>query len=536
MATATYISGTSFSISGNMIAEFCVGRAVRCDCGTAGTFTGYITSSSYSSSTGLTTVVVSLDTGSLTNQLSSVSHGNDVPASMCRATQLSVGAVLLATSVISVAGTDAAKPITPATQRQAVLSWVRDSLGKFPGITPPSLNLFCGEATDDTVPIGAFTRSTVGTRRGPTGLIESVAAGSPRREWDASGNLLGWLMEESRTNLLPYSAEFENAGWLKSSCTITPDAAIAPDGNVTADKLVESASAGPHMLYIAVAVTSGRSYTFSLHVKAGEWSRFRIDGSDTGFGAGNYADFNLASTTATAYGNAVATIIPLGNGWYRCSCTFQAIASITTNFSIITVDDTGSVSYTGTGSSGLYIWGAQCEVGAFSTSYIPTTSAAVARSADIWSIAVSGLAYRQSEGSVIVVFDSIAGPVASTNNTVLGLHDGTLSNRIFLRSNNSLSGIHCLMVYANETQVDIHLTPATKNAMKKCAIYYINNKTLFVENGGIIANDTLCTIPTITTINVGSGLSGADALNGHIKHIAYFPTALSDTQLQAITL
>ena len=195
MATATYISGTSFSISGNMIAEFCVGRAVRCDCGTAGTFTGYITSSSYSSSTGLTTVVVSLDTGSLTNQLSSVSHGNDVPASMCRATQLSVGAVLLATSVISVAGTDAAKPITPATQRQAVLSWVRDSLGKFPGITPPSLNLFCGEATDDTVPIGAFTRSTVGTRRGPTGLIESVAAGSPRREWDASGNLLGWLMQ-----------------------------------------------------------------------------------------------------------------------------------------------------------------------------------------------------------------------------------------------------------------------------------------------------------------------------------------------------
>jgi hypothetical protein len=42
MATATYISSSSFSVSGMLLQSFRIGRSVRCNCGTAGLFTGYI--------------------------------------------------------------------------------------------------------------------------------------------------------------------------------------------------------------------------------------------------------------------------------------------------------------------------------------------------------------------------------------------------------------------------------------------------------------------------------------------------------------
>ena len=61
----------------------------------------------------------------------------------------------------------------------------------------------------------------------------------------------------------------------------------------------------------------------------------------------------------------------------------------------------GTVTYDGNGTSGIYLWGAQLEEGAFPSSYIPTTTAAATRSADVASItgtAFSGW-YRQDEGT-----------------------------------------------------------------------------------------------------------------------------------------
>ncbi|MGD9610451.1 MAG: hypothetical protein AB7U59_13665, partial [Desulfovibrionaceae bacterium] len=82
------------------------------------------------------------------------------------ASETAAGISELATLSEAITGTDTAKAVTAAAVRQAVLCWVRDSLGKFPGVTPPSLNLFCGDATSDAAPAGTFTRSTTGTRLG----------------------------------------------------------------------------------------------------------------------------------------------------------------------------------------------------------------------------------------------------------------------------------------------------------------------------------------------------------------------------------
>jgi len=411
--------------------------------------------------------------------------------------------VTKASAAEAVTGTDMAKAATPATVRQAVLSLMRDSLGKFPGIIPPSLNLFCGDATSDTAPAGTFARSTTGTRLGPTGLIETVAAANLRREWDASGNLLGWLIEESRTNVVLYSRDLTNAVWTKTNCTAALNQ-TGIDGVASSASLLTATADASTCLQSITLASSSRFQTAYLKRVTGSGAVFMtMDGGTT------WTDIT-ASLSTTA--------------WTRVSIPAQTLANPSVGFKLATSGDAIAVD------------GVQNEAGAFATSVIFTTSASVARAADVWSITINTSTYKQSEGSILSVFDSIAGPVASTNNTAFGLHDGSLSNRIFLRSNNSLSGTHFLMVRLNETQADVHLTPAAKNTIKRCAVSYINNKTSIVEDGLTASTDTLCTIPAITMINIGSGLSGADALNGHVKHFAYFPISLSDAQLQAITL
>jgi len=80
--TATYVSATSFTVSTDRTAEFATGVRTRADCGTDGTFTGVVTASSYASGTDLTTVMLSLDSGALTSNLTGVLHCNDTPASL----------------------------------------------------------------------------------------------------------------------------------------------------------------------------------------------------------------------------------------------------------------------------------------------------------------------------------------------------------------------------------------------------------------------------------------------------------------------
>ena len=106
--------------------------------------------------------------------------------------------------------------------------------------------------------------------------------------------------------------------------------------------------------------------------------------------------FNLSTGTASGTG---ASIVSVGNGWYLCigTVTVNTTGSTGINFSI----NNGSTnSYTGDGYSGIYLWGAQLEAGAFPTSYIPTTSASVTRNADVASMTGTNFSswYRQDAG------------------------------------------------------------------------------------------------------------------------------------------
>ena len=235
---------------------------------------------------------------------------------------------------------------------------------------------------------GSFTRASTATYCGSDGLIKTAAVNAPRLNYNpenlSSGPVL--QLESAATNLITYSDQLDNAAWAKTRSSIIANAATAPDGTSTADKLVEDSTASnTHKLDInTITISNGTYYTLSVYVKAGERTSVELLIEDAGVSG---ATFNLSNATITAPTSSAVTnvsstakIEQLANGWCRCSI-IRLSAATTGYYSIRLVNTT--TTYTGGGTSGLFIWGAQLESGSVATSYIPTATVAVTRSADI---------------------------------------------------------------------------------------------------------------------------------------------------------
>jgi hypothetical protein len=236
-----------------------------------------------------------------------------------------------------------------------------------------------------------YTGATNGTFVNRSGLIERATTDQPRFDHGpASRQSLGLLVEESRENLLLRSEEFDNSYWAKIRASVVPNVITAPDGTLTADKLVEDTQVGPHHVNrVSFSFTNGVSYTLSGYYKAAERTRIIVQLGNNGApfpsGGAHAGSFDLATGLVIAAGTSLtsATITPVGDGWYRCSVTATAQATATdTIFAAFLVESGDTSSYAGDGTSGIYIWGAQLEVGAFPTSYIPTTTTALTRPVD----------------------------------------------------------------------------------------------------------------------------------------------------------
>ena len=237
---------------------------------------------------------------------------------------------------------------------------------------------------------GYFTRDTTATYYDSAGVLRTAAINEPRIGYDPVTHAhTGFILEAAATNLLTYSEQFDNAAWPRTRSSVTTGGTsefTAPDGNTTADKLIEDATASnTHYTRLTLTTTAG-SNTFSVFVKAGERNNVELRATTDAIGA----IFNLTTKTVTPVGSGVGSIVDVGSGWYRCSVTMTLTA--VSNGIQIGLHNGTSITYDGNGTSGLYIWGAQLEVGTAATSYIPTTTIATLRGADTV-VGTSGLIY-----------------------------------------------------------------------------------------------------------------------------------------------
>jgi hypothetical protein len=177
-------------------------------------------------------------------------------------------------------------------------------------------------------------------------------------------------------NLLGYSQEFGNAAWTKSNATVSANVTTAPNGTTTADKIVENTATAGHFIQPSgvPAYAIGDKRTVSAYIKADGRSFFQLIVSGIGSGGANYvAGFDLGNGTAgTPSGGQTSSIVSVGAGWYRCSLTVtaQTAASATHQFRLAQNLTSTAASYTGDGTSGVFIWGTQLSDSASLDPYI----------------------------------------------------------------------------------------------------------------------------------------------------------------------
>jgi hypothetical protein len=383
------------------------------------------------------------------------------------------------------------------------------------------------------------TRATTATRVNANGLIESVASGIPRLDYYTSGGTAGCpalLVEPSAQNVLLQSEAF-NTTWTRVGLNAFGSGSVAnstgttdPFGGTNSDYIQETAASGTHIvLQQPAGQVSGTTVTLSCFAKSAE--RTQINFFNNGGGLGN-ATFNLTAGTATLANGVSASIQNYGNGWYRCILTYTPNSTTNFNVQIRLADASGNTSYTGTGTSGLYVFGAQLEVGSVATSYIPTTAAAVTRNADVVTLsgAVSGC-IGQTEGTIYAEFEY---RTDTSTRRILAISDGSQLNRVFLYF---AGGSVIASIQAGTMTVG---TPVV--GFNKVAFGYIQNGvsgTLTASlNGAAVVSGTTAAYPaSLNTINVGKieDTATTSQINARIRSAALYTSRLTTAELIALS-
>jgi hypothetical protein len=356
----------------------------------------------------------------------------------------------------------------------------------------------------------------------------SAAVYGPRFDYDpVTLAAKGLLIEEQRTNLATYSEAFDNAAWTKANATISANSTTAPDGTTTADTLLDNTSAAAHYLSAGFTLTTA-AYTFSVYVKSAGATWIALEVYD---GGAKLSYFNVVTgvTGSNASGN-TSTITPVGNGWYRCTLT-RTFASTTNDAAVYLASADGTFNYTGTGTSGVYLWGAQLEAGAFATSYIPTVASTVTRSADVASVNTLSPWFNALESTLYLEADTLS--TVQPTAYLAAFHDGT-SNELFgIPQVNTAVG--ALITDGGVIVANFNQSSISANTIFKFVATFKLNDIAISLNGASVTSDTSATLPTVTTLTLGARNSSGSPSSCHLRRVAYYPRRLTNAELQALT-
>ena len=375
-------------------------------------------------------------------------------------------------------------------------------------------------------------------------VLQTAATNVARFDHDPiTGESLGLMIEGTRTNLFTNSNNFSSSTWVYQTNTSTSapigtaNATVSPDGGNNAWKISIDAGAGTfYSVFRGVGTISTTSfYTYSMYMKAAETtvSGFTIFGN----GYNNSVNFNLSNGTVTSVSfpdpNFTATnysMVAVGGGWYRGSITW-AHTTATIGFQAKFGWGSGVVPY-----QGIYVWGAQLEVGANLTSYIPTTAATVTRSADVAVMTGTNFSswYNAEEGTIYGMAKS-SNLGANCFPGIATIDDGTNQNgNILGYMVNSLGGV--ITVVDGVRQHEMY--PSVSTHPRKGVLAYKANDFATSYNGGAVATDTSGSVPTnVDRMRLGHDYLAASTgeLDGTISKIIYYPKRLTNAQLQALT-
>lgn len=353
-----------------------------------------------------------------------------------------------------------------------------------------------------------FTRSNnTATVKNANGSISLVSANIPRFNYD-NGTLLGLLIEERRENSIINSV-FSGASapstpptsWTIAFSTGT-FVSVASGTYAAGNNLRFSCSTQRYVLQQNVTLLANTTYAISLNVDI-------VSGSNV---FSNYIAWNGATASTIRYVDGVfisgSANVPLGKHILTLVVTIGA--SNVTNSIRLGLGAGSNV----TGE--VVIEMPQLEVGAFSTSYIPTITTAVTRNADVATITDTNFSnwWQAGRGGAIV---------RATPSTVIGTRpwlqfdDGTADNLIAFRGNTTNPELY---IKATTDQAQIDAGTIAANTTYNLTGWWATNDCKARLDSGAVVDDTSATIPTVTQARLGS--DGTNYLNGILASIEYY--------------
>jgi hypothetical protein len=264
--------------------------------------------------------------------------------------------------------------------------------------------------------------------------------------------------------------------------------------------------------------TSGLAYTTSVYFKTTANTNFVwLNAFDQ---ANNYIFFDAltGAQSGAGIGGVTATSTLYANGWCRITVTKTSATTASNNFISFGLADTNSVPAATAGNSAVFAF-PMFEQKALATSFIPTTTVAVTRAADV--VTLAGAANTASAAlpySMVYTTNQIVNTTGTllTAGSKTMFQSGGLGTRVGWSSFNSTT-INIIVGSGN------YITGAVKTAIAGDG----------AGRSGVANNGTLVTdanVPAIGTFTIGS------SQDGYTTRLTAWNSRLSDANLQALTV
>jgi hypothetical protein len=355
----------------------------------------------------------------------------------------------------------------------------------------------------------------------------------------------GLLIEESRTNSIRNNTMVGAVAGTPG--TLPTNWAVSGLGTLTQQVVGTGTSNG--VTYIDVRF-SGTTSTTQTTV--------RLEANNV-IAAANGQTWTQSSWTAMVGGSTsnitqigLSTLLWDSGGSFLGSIPFPSGFVANTTSSLIRVTPSGTIATVGTAfaqpqiyltfASGvaidvtLRIGLPQLEQGAFATSVIPTTTTALTRAADVASVNTLSPWYNATEGTLYAQGILVGGTAATFPRQAALVGSNVNDDTIDILWNAPSGVISCGVRTGGATQMSQGSAPAkSAGSTFKAAVAYKTNDANNASDGNVGTTDTTVTLPTVQSLRIGGQAVFQPTASSWIQRIAYYPTRLSNAQLQAIT-